>query len=108
MEVRVQYPATMFGIGTSEVLIILLIALLILGPKEIPRVARTIGRGMRELDRAKDEFRKSIEFEADENEEESSSDSSGEQAAATPEETEDTDREDDPVENLGDLPNKRV
>jgi TatA/E family protein of Tat protein translocase len=88
----------MFGIGTSEVLIILLIALLILGPKEIPRVARTIGRGMRELDRAKDEFRKSIEFEANKNEE----------AAATPEEGENADRQEDPVENLGNLPNKRV
>jgi sec-independent protein translocase protein TatB len=103
----------MFGIGTSEVLIILLIALLILGPKEIPRVARTIGRGMRELDRAKDEFRKTIEFEANENdnendEEESGSDSSDEQAAAAPEKVEDADSEDDPVENLGDLPNKRV
>lgn len=99
----------MFGIGTSEVLIILLIALLILGPKEIPRVARTIGRGMRELDRAKDEFRKSIEFEANENdEEESSPDSSNEQAAAAPEKAEDAEREDDPLENLGDLPNKRV
>jgi len=39
----------MFGIGTSEILVILLIALLILGPKEIPKVARTIGRGLREL-----------------------------------------------------------
>ena len=58
----------MFGIGTSEILIILLIALLILGPKEIPKVARTIGRGMRELQRAKDDISKSIEFEMNEEE----------------------------------------
>jgi sec-independent protein translocase protein TatB len=53
----------MFGVGTSELVIILIIALLILGPKEIPKVARTIGKGMRELQRAKDELKKNIEFE---------------------------------------------
>ena len=55
----------MFGIGTSELIIILIIALLILGPKEIPKVARTLGRGMRELQRAKDDIKKNIEFEVD-------------------------------------------
>ena len=55
----------MFGVGTSELVIILIIALLILGPKEIPKVARTIGKGMRELQRAKDELKKNIEFEDD-------------------------------------------
>ena len=55
----------MFGVGSSELVIILIIALLILGPKEIPKVARTLGRGMRELQRAKDELKKNIEFEAD-------------------------------------------
>ena len=53
----------MFGVGTSELVIIQIIALLILGPKEIPKVARTIGKGMRELQRAKDELKKNIEFE---------------------------------------------
>lgn len=58
----------MFGIGTSEILIILLIALLVLGPKEIPKIAKSIGRGMRELERAKNELRDSIEFEMKEEE----------------------------------------
>ena len=48
-----------------KLVIILIIALLILGPKEIPKVARTIGKGMRELQRAKDELKKNIEFEDD-------------------------------------------
>jgi Tat protein translocase TatB subunit len=56
----------MFGIGTSEILIILLIALLVLGPDEIPKIARTLGRGMREIERAKNELRDSIQFEMDE------------------------------------------
>jgi sec-independent protein translocase protein TatB len=59
----------MFGIGTSEILIILLIALLVLGPKEIPKIARTLGRGMRELQRAKDELRQTIETEIEDEEE---------------------------------------
>jgi len=56
----------MFGIGTSEILIILLIALLVLGPKEIPKVARTLARGMRELQRAKDELRQTLDKEMEE------------------------------------------
>lgn len=55
----------MFGLGTSELIIILLVALIVLGPKEIPKVARTLGRGLRELERAKDDLKKNIEFDED-------------------------------------------
>ena len=58
----------MFGIGTSEILIILVIALLVLGPNEIPKIAKALGRGMRELERAKNELKDSIQFEIDEQE----------------------------------------
>ncbi len=56
----------MFGVGTTEIAIILLIALLVLGPKEIPKIARTLGRGLREIERAKDELKESIEFDIEE------------------------------------------
>lgn len=55
----------MFGLGTSELIIILIIALIVLGPKEIPKVARTLGRGLRELERAKNDLKKNIEFDED-------------------------------------------
>lgn len=93
----------MFGIGTSEILIILLIALLILGPKEIPKIAKTIGRGMRQLERAKNEFRESIEFEAEEEtHSRKSSPESENPAQENPDESEDVTGE------INDIPSKRV
>ena len=59
----------MFGIGTSEVLIILLIALIILGPKELPKIARTLGRTIREFQRATDELKHTIDSEIEIDEE---------------------------------------
>ena len=40
----------MFGqVGTMEIVVVLVIALIVLGPKRLPEVARSVGRGMREL-----------------------------------------------------------
>lgn len=46
----------MFGLGTSELLLILFIALVFIGPKKLPELARGLGRGIREFQKAKDEF----------------------------------------------------
>ena len=37
------------GIGPMEVIIVLVIALIVLGPKRLPEVGRSVGRGMREF-----------------------------------------------------------
>ncbi|MGI9533403.1 MAG: Sec-independent protein translocase protein TatB [Thermodesulfobacteriota bacterium] len=58
----------MFGIGTGEILVILVIALLVLGPKEIPKVARTIGKTMKDIHRFKDELRQSVDTEFEQHE----------------------------------------
>lgn len=42
----------MFGIGPSELLVILVIALLVLGPKRLPELARSLGKAMGEFRRA--------------------------------------------------------
>ncbi len=47
----------MFGIGGPELLLILLIALIVLGPERMPKVARDIGRVMGDLRRTSDELR---------------------------------------------------
>lgn len=59
----------MFGIGMPELLLILALALIVLGPKKLPELAKTLGKGLAEFRRAtdeiKDEFRQ-MEHEIDE------------------------------------------
>ncbi|RLA84932.1 MAG: twin-arginine translocase subunit TatB [Deltaproteobacteria bacterium] len=55
----------MFGIGSTELLVIFILALLILGPKKIPELARSIGRTLGELRRTADELRETIEEEVE-------------------------------------------
>jgi sec-independent protein translocase protein TatA len=46
------------NVGPLELIVILAIALIVLGPKKLPEVGRSIGKGMRE-------FRESISGESD-------------------------------------------
>ena len=50
----------MFGIGMPGLLIILVVALLILGPAKLPQVARSLGRGLAEFRRASSELRSTL------------------------------------------------
>ncbi len=54
----------MFGsIGGTELLIILVIALVMFGPKRLPELGRTIGKGLREFRRASNDLKRSLEDE---------------------------------------------
>lgn len=53
----------MFGMGTWEIALIFIVALLILGPDKLPSVARSIGKGMREMRRAANDLRVHIELD---------------------------------------------
>ena len=51
----------MFGIGPSELLVILVIALLVLGPKRLPELARSLGKAMGEFRRATSDIQTELE-----------------------------------------------
>ncbi|NIS61590.1 MAG: twin-arginine translocase subunit TatB [Proteobacteria bacterium] len=56
----------MFGIGMPELLVILGLALIILGPKKLPEIARGLGRAMREFRRATNDIREQFDEETKE------------------------------------------
>jgi TatA/E family protein of Tat protein translocase len=47
----------MFGIGMPELILILGLALIVLGPKKLPELARALGKGLAEFRRATDELK---------------------------------------------------
>ena len=53
----------MFGIGPLELTVILVVALLVMGPKKLPELARTLGRGLAEFRRASNDLKRSIDME---------------------------------------------
>lgn len=54
----------MFGsIGGTELLIIMIIALVVFGPKRLPELGRTIGKGLSEFRRASNDLKRSLEDE---------------------------------------------
>lgn len=56
----------MFGsIGFPELLLILVIALLLFGPKKLPEIGRTFGRSLAELKKASNDLKRSLEEEVD-------------------------------------------
>jgi Tat protein translocase TatB subunit len=69
----------MLNIGPQELLIILVIALIVVGPQRLPALGRSIGRGLRELRKAQDEVKRTIQVNLDDEP------SSAEQAATTDE-----------------------
>jgi sec-independent protein translocase protein TatA len=50
----------MFGIGLPELLVIMVLALLVLGPERLPEMARLLGRAYAQLRRASEEFQHTI------------------------------------------------
>ena len=53
----------MFGLGAGEILIILVIAFLLFGPKQLPEVGRQVGKAVRGFKETADDLRKSVEPE---------------------------------------------
>ena len=55
----------MFGIGMPEMLLILAIALIVIGPKKLPDLAKSLGRAMREFKKATNEFKETMHIDSE-------------------------------------------
>lgn len=55
----------MFGIGVQEMMFLAVIALLVFGPKRLPELARTLGKGLAEFRRASSDLRGALSLDPD-------------------------------------------
>lgn len=53
----------MFGLGMPEILLILAIALIVIGPQKLPELAKTLGRAMGEFKRSAQDLKRSIDMD---------------------------------------------
>lgn len=60
----------MFGIGSTELLVILVVALIVLGPKSLASISRTLGKAMGEFRRVSTDFQRTLNAEVEQEEQE--------------------------------------
>ena len=65
----------MGSIGTQEIIIIFIIALIVFGPRKLPELGKSIGKGLAEFKKASNELKKTWEDEVSLDKEKSSLDS---------------------------------
>jgi TatA/E family protein of Tat protein translocase len=51
----------LFGIGTTELIVIAIVALLVVGPKKLPELAKSLGKGLSEFKRATDDLSQTVQ-----------------------------------------------
>ena len=56
------------SIGAPELLVVIVLALIIFGPRRLPEIGRTVGKSMQEFRRAASQFRGELERDLDEEE----------------------------------------
>ena len=50
----------MFGLGPMEIMLILIVALIFIGPQKLPEIAKTLGKSMRDLQRSANDFQREV------------------------------------------------
>jgi sec-independent protein translocase protein TatB len=55
----------MFGIGSTELIIILIVALIVIGPAKLPEMAKSLGKALGEFRRVSTDVKRTIEMEAE-------------------------------------------
>ena len=55
----------MLNIGTPELLVILIVALLVVGPQRLPELSRQLGRGLREFRKIQDDVKDMVKVDLD-------------------------------------------
>ncbi|UCG39277.1 MAG: twin-arginine translocase subunit TatB [bacterium] len=50
----------MLGIGMQEILVILVVALIVIGPRRLPELAKTLGKGLAEFKKAADDLQETV------------------------------------------------
>lgn len=58
----------MFGIGSTELIIILIVALIVIGPAKLPEMAKSLGKALGEFRRVSTDVKRTIEMEAEQSE----------------------------------------
>jgi Tat protein translocase TatB subunit len=53
----------MFNIGSQELIVILIIALIVVGPQRLPELSRSIGKGLREFRKVQDEVKDMVKLD---------------------------------------------
>src|SRR3954471_3438115 len=52
-------------LGTTELMVIALVALIIFGPRKLPEIGRSVGKSIAEFKRASDDFKRTWEYEVE-------------------------------------------
>jgi TatA/E family protein of Tat protein translocase len=66
-----------FNVGPAEIIVILLIALVVFGPKRLPEIGKTIGKGLREFRQATQDVKDELSFNLTDDEDDEEQPSTG-------------------------------
>jgi len=85
----------MFGIGMPEMILILAVALIVIGPKKLPDLAKSLGKAMGEFKKATSDLKDSMQIDAELKEVKSAFDDTGQEPAPAASEDAGDDRSDE-------------